>query len=417
MKPIAENVVIQIEITNACHLSCANCSRLVGHHRKPFFMTPQQVRDAIASLDGFPGRVGMMGGEPALHPDFVEICKIYQEMIPDKRRRELWTAGYKWEEYRDVIRETFEDDLVHYNDHSKPEEGWHQPLLISIDEVVEDKLKMWKLIDNCWVQRRWSASITTKGAYFCEVAAAIDHALSGPGGWKIEKDWWKRIDEDYAEQKKRTCLRCSAALPLAAIPNNHMSSDMMSKGNLELLQKADSPKVKAKRFQVVSQEDSTAYLNSSPDVTPGVRGYLESHPDWRPSEFRTKVWHGPGEGVLTGKEVLKLQRNQEEDALEAKGLENRKVAQIGTGPYTISDLTLTNASREIDGDKLEGLSQIVGIEFATGPQLYASLDSCTGNQLTLREKDVVLKFINEEKSSYEAAQSIKGGRSHHAPAE
>src|SRR3954464_13905583 len=98
MKPIAENVVIQIEITNACHLSCANCSRLVGHHRKPFFMTPQQVRDAIASLDGFPGRVGMMGGEPALHPDFVEICKIYQEMIPDKRRRELWTAGYKWEE-------------------------------------------------------------------------------------------------------------------------------------------------------------------------------------------------------------------------------------------------------------------------------------------------------------------------------
>ena len=60
MKPISENVVIQIEITNACHLSCANCSRLVGHHRKPFFMTPYQVRDAIRSLDGFPGRIDHM---------------------------------------------------------------------------------------------------------------------------------------------------------------------------------------------------------------------------------------------------------------------------------------------------------------------------------------------------------------------
>lgn len=406
MKPIAENVVIQIEITNACHLSCANCSRLVGHHRKPFFMSLDQVRNAISSLEGFTGRYGMMGGEPALHPQFVEICKIYQEMIPDKRRRELWTAGYKWDEYRDIIRETFEDDLVHYNDHSKPEEGWHQPLLISIDEVVDDKVKMWQLIDNCWVQRRWSASITTKGAYFCEVAAAIDHALGGEGGWAVEKDWWKRTDKDYMEQKKRTCLRCSAALPVAAIPNNHMSSDMISAGNLELLRKHDSPKVKAKRTQLVSKEDATSYLNSVDKVVPGVRGYLESHPDWRPSEFRTKVWHGPGEGNLSGKEVLKLQRSQDEDALEAKGLANKKVAEIGTGPYTVSQLTLTNSAREIDADKLVGLEQIIGIEFATLPQLYASLDSCTGNQLRLREKDVILKFINEEKSSYDTARSI-----------
>ncbi len=326
MKPISENVVIQIEITNACHLSCANCSRLVGHHKKPFFMTLDEVRSAIKSLYGFPGRIGMMGGEPALHPQFSEICRIYQELIPEKNKRELWTAGYKWQEYYDIIHETFEDDLVHYNDHSLPEEGWHQPLLIAIDDVVDDKEKMWKLIDNCWVQRRWSASVTPKGAFFCEVAAALDHALNGPGGWKVEQDWWKRTPADYEEQKKRCCTRCSASLPLAEIPNNHVSSDMVSAGNLELLSKHGSPKGKAQRVIIVSKADATSYLNSVDEVVPGVRGYLASHPDWRPSEFRTKVWHTPGEGDLSDAEVRKLQRSKT-DALPSKGVANKVVAE------------------------------------------------------------------------------------------
>ena len=49
-----------------------------------------------------------------------------------------------------------------------------------------------KLRDKCWIQNLWSASITPKGAFFCEVAAAMDMTLNGPGGWPIEPGWWKR---------------------------------------------------------------------------------------------------------------------------------------------------------------------------------------------------------------------------------
>ena len=86
MKDIKDNVVIQIEVTNACNLACANCSRLVGHHKKPFFMSLDEVRNGIKSLNGFPGRIGLMGGEQTLHPEFSKICDIYQELIPDKRK-------------------------------------------------------------------------------------------------------------------------------------------------------------------------------------------------------------------------------------------------------------------------------------------------------------------------------------------
>ena len=58
MRPLREMTVIQIEITNACSLKCANCTRHVGHHRKPFFMELDYIEKAIDSLEGFEVTLG-----------------------------------------------------------------------------------------------------------------------------------------------------------------------------------------------------------------------------------------------------------------------------------------------------------------------------------------------------------------------
>ena len=76
-------------------------------------------------MEGFPGRIGMMGGEPALHPKFREIVDMYEKKIP-RRQRQIWTAGHKWDEYKDLINSVFDPDLISYNDHTAP--GKHQPL-------------------------------------------------------------------------------------------------------------------------------------------------------------------------------------------------------------------------------------------------------------------------------------------------
>lgn len=396
MKKIEDNVVIQIEVTNACHLSCANCSRLVGHHLNPFYMSLEQVEAALLSLEGFPGRVGLMGGEPALHPQFAEICRLFVKHVPEKRRREFWTSGYKWEEFREVREATFDPDLVHYNDHSKPDEGWHQPLLISIDEVVEDKQKMWRLIDNCWVQRRWSASITPKGAFFCEVAAALHHALDGPDGWKVEPGWWKRAPQDYADQKQFACLRCSAALPMAEIPNNHVPEDQISLGNLELLKSKKSPKVRAQRIKIVRKEDAGAYLNSSATLEEGERGYWKSHPDWRPSEFRTKIFHAPGEGELDAKAVRRLQKGQDtsmQDVIaQSKGINKKIVAVHRTGKVSLSTQVLSSLKKELES-KVVMLEPLLGMEFEDSEQFLRSVDDWSSFNFSTREKDVLLKHI------------------------
>jgi organic radical activating enzyme len=168
---------IQIELTNACVLKCSNCTRFSGSQYQPFFITEEQFTAAVDSLVEYPkqnpnGIVGFMGGEPMLHPQFEKFCAIALERIP-REHLGLWsTFPPAKRKYREVICRTFGQVLL--NDHSRGD-IMHAPVLVAIEEVFKDKDErfMWSLIDRCWVQNSWSASVTPKGAYFCEVAAAL----------------------------------------------------------------------------------------------------------------------------------------------------------------------------------------------------------------------------------------------------
>ena len=295
MRPIWENTVIHVDITNVCFLACAHCTRAVGHHRKPYFMELEMVRKAIASLQDFPGRTGIMGGEPCLHPQFREILSIVREMIPDRRKREFWTSGWKWKEYKDDIYATFDRDMVTYNDHSQTT-GRHQPLLVAIEEMVDDPDLRKELIDNCPFQARWSAAITPKGAFFCEIAASQDYLFDGPGGYPIEPGWWKKAQDQFQDQVDRYCGKCSGALPMQTLSDNQggrysPSIDVVSPGNMERLLKAGS--IRAQKGNVVVRTEKF------------TREEIEEHKKtWKPRQFRSFQANNP-EDVLIGLESEK----------------------------------------------------------------------------------------------------------------
>jgi len=245
MRAIHENTVIQIDITNACHLNCANCTRFVGNHRQPYFMSLGDFKRAVESLEGFPGRIGIMGGEPTLHPQFREILTLMRDMVP-KEKREFWTAGFKWGEYKADIHKTFNRERVAFNDHSQAS-GRHQPLLVAISEVVDDHELRELLIENCPFQSSWSAAITPKGAFFCEIAAAQDYLFDDPGGYEVKPGWWRREPEDFQDQVMEYCGNCSGALPMDTLSDGRGgrdgdAPDTMTQGNYDKLIEMDSPK-------------------------------------------------------------------------------------------------------------------------------------------------------------------------------
>ena len=90
MRNLSEMEVIHIDVTNACHLRCANCTRHLGHHQKPYFMDLDFVEKALDSMEGFPGKVGLMGGEPFMHPKIKEIIELFGKKT-HRRKRQLWS--------------------------------------------------------------------------------------------------------------------------------------------------------------------------------------------------------------------------------------------------------------------------------------------------------------------------------------
>ena len=284
MRPISDNTVIQIETTNDCYLSCSNCTRHVGNHAVPVYMTLDQIRHAVECTLDAPTRIGLMGGEPTVHPDFAAICGLWQELVP-MDRREFWTSGFRWGQYKDLIKETFLPDRIHYNDH-RSYDGKHQPLLIALDDVIDDEELKRQLIENCPFQSHWSASVTVDGAYFCEIGASLDRLLNGgANAWPIEPGWWKRGVADFTDQVGALCGSCSGALPLPAYPDarggrDKPNRDVVSPSNLARLKAVGSPKIERGDYELWERKLSAAEIEAL-------------RQGWQPRQFRPFVAHNP----------------------------------------------------------------------------------------------------------------------------
>ena len=260
MKPIIHNDTIQIEITNACVNQCGNCTRFCGHHSKPFFMDFETFKQAVdslvefSSLTQFPGThlVGMMGGEPLIHPDFVKMCNYLHSKISAEKCG-LWsTFPPGFEHYRETIVETFAH--VFLNDHTR-DDVMHNPILVEADELPLEEWQKWYTIDNCWAQASWSASINPKGAYFCEIAASLamltDKDVDDQGNkiaWDVQPGWWTRSPMHYNSQIKEFCRMCGCGMPLQKRYSVENIDDVSPRWYERL--KDTSPKIKAGRYAI-----------------------------------------------------------------------------------------------------------------------------------------------------------------------
>lgn len=291
MKPIYEFHTIQIEMTNACVHSCSNCTRFCGHHKNPFFIDWETFKRAVNSLKDWPRRIGIMGGEPTLHPEFerfVEYARkvhpeaydigggkkpvkslsryiddvnvVKSEQVTKLRGLGLWSSVCSsYVKHYETIQDSFIFQCV--NDHTASSR--HQAWLMTRKEFGISDSEWIKIRDNCWWQRFLnSPSITPKGAFFCEVAAAMDMLFDGPGGWKIEKDWWRRGPEDYKDQLF-WCEYCAGAFADFDRDANEEIDDV-SPVMFEKLVQAGSPKVQKPDRICIHKTDETSDVRVHP---------------------------------------------------------------------------------------------------------------------------------------------------------
>ena len=275
MKSPKDQLIIQIDITNACIHKCSNCTRFCGHHPKTFFMDFETFKNAVDSLDGYEGCVGVIGGEPTLHPEFEKFAdyikekrikhsiKNTREPIVDmqsyilehftdfhKSKAGLWSSLNKsYYKHFETINDSFE--AQNCNDHNNT--CLHQALLMSRKDLGIDDEEWVVKRDNCWIQNTWSSTITPKGAFFCEVAGALDMLFNGPGGWDVKPGWWKREPKDFTDQL-HWCELCSGCLDVPKRLSNDGKDDI-SETMAEKLITIGSPKMKNGLYVILCKEN------------------------------------------------------------------------------------------------------------------------------------------------------------------
>lgn len=227
--------ILQVKVTNACDLDCKNCSVGVGlakKLKKRVLMTPDQFRDSLRSLRGFPGVIGMFGGNPCIHPQFEELCAVFREEIPNKEQRGLWSNNLFG--HGKLCRETFHGPHCNLNVHQS-QKAWdeivrdwpearlihsglqdksmHGPIFGSMTELGLSESAMWNKVSSCYVNQTWSAEITVvDGAlvgYFCEIAATMAE-LTGDAskGAPVVPGWWSRPMATFQDQVMESCTKC-----------------------------------------------------------------------------------------------------------------------------------------------------------------------------------------------------------------
>jgi len=267
----------------------------------------ETFKKALDSLKGFRGIVGIMGGEPTIHPEFKKFIEYFRDTwghedhtatlyepssdfmrhilanayhVDYSNHRGLWTSiTPRYYEHFELIQDTFGYQLL--NDHTS--ESAHQTHMVTRKELGIPDDEWVKMRDRCWVQNLWSASITPKGAFFCEIAAAMDATLGGSGGWKIEPGWWKRKPEDFGDQLN-WCEMCSACLPMPS-RNANDETDDVSPIWAKKLEEINSPKL---RKGLVNTFDPVAYEQNQHSLIQKVTPYLDDE-ESRMGKSRSKL--------------------------------------------------------------------------------------------------------------------------------
>lgn len=276
MKNLREKYICVIDITNHCNSEkpgCLYCSRFMRHipKEKKYNMSLEFFEKTLLSLKNWPNQIGIIGGEPSLHPKLLEMIDMIKQIFPNyKQKFAFLTSGSPiFEKHKELIYNTFR--WVAYNPHDKNQKEicLHQRATMTSKDVIPDEILRDKLINNCWVDKTWGPGVNPRGGYFCEIAAAISLLLDGPNGVPIENNWWNRPLEDFKYQVDFCCQNCGMSVPQERDIIG-IKKEKFSKGNYELYKNLGLKSMEDEWVEIVDKTFTTEEIEkNSINWTPG----------------------------------------------------------------------------------------------------------------------------------------------------
>lgn len=269
------NDIMQVVVTNKCDVfTCSNCTQLLPFRTDDREMTLACAEESLLSLRGWPGVVAMFGGNPVTHSRFEDLCELWTRLVPDQRRRGLWTNNLMSDSKGEAARKAFWPHgrfnlNIHgghraaglFAKHLPGVKVWgerpshHAAVLGSHADLGVSEADWVAARERCDINQNWSGAVYQRPGqcprcggvgvtvprpadappgvadpipcqdcegtgtvprpygYFCEVAGAIDGVTGENHGVPAVGGWWRRRMSDFDHQVVGCCdKRCIVPL-------------------------------------------------------------------------------------------------------------------------------------------------------------------------------------------------------------
>lgn len=197
MSPIVPNGLtifggIQIDITHRCNLWCDNCDRACGDAPTQASMTPDQIQHFVEetlAVGRFWKHIHVLGGEPTLHPQLLQILEILRPLLWTPRLTEeivLFTNGYG-ALVQDVLKTVPSWVRVVNSQKTSPHQKFSPHHLAPVDLENEISPIRWCSSEDGQDQHLWFPSclipyecgmaLTRHGYYPCAAGATVQRVM------------------------------------------------------------------------------------------------------------------------------------------------------------------------------------------------------------------------------------------------
>ncbi len=201
--------VIGIALTYACNLRCHNCDESSAQAPADTQMSVEQIQRFVNECTAANYHWDLMeiaGGEPTMHPDFLEIIDIlrtYRNRYSPHTRIKVLTNG-AGDKVQQLVAQVPGDIEVENSGKSgkRQVELKHATFNLTPEEVAGYEKVDYR--NGCEYTHRCGTGLGPAGYYHCPVAAGMDRIFE----WNIGRQSLPSEDDDMQDLAEQFCSKC-----------------------------------------------------------------------------------------------------------------------------------------------------------------------------------------------------------------
>ena len=201
---------LSIDLTYSCNLKCPSCCRSCSQAPADEFISVSQVEKFIKEslkLNKKWERIDLIGGEPTLHPQFMEIFNLlYGYKMEHARetairlRSNMATAEYK------AIKDKLPGDVVVKYQPKTAEFFNRNYYAFNVAPADLPMMGRMALENGCLITAKCGIGLNKYGFYICGNGASIDRIF----GFNVGRKKIPSVKDDMRDQMSLLCRYCGA---------------------------------------------------------------------------------------------------------------------------------------------------------------------------------------------------------------